>query len=53
MYRTVVVILIQHQILVTNLQRNMQELEGRINNLILGVKGLVDLQSWLIFKSSI
>ena len=53
MYWTVVVILIQHQILVTNLQRNMQELEGRINNLILGVKGLVDMQSWLIFKSSI
>ena len=53
MYRTVVVILIQHQILVTNLQRNMQELEGRINNLILGVKGLVDMQSWLNFKSSI
>ena len=53
MYWTVVVILIQHQILVTNLQRNMQELEGRINNLILGVKGLVDLQSWLNFKSSI
>ena len=53
MYRTVVVILIQHQIIVTNLLRNIKELEGRINNLILGVKGSVDMQSWLIFKSNL
>ena len=53
MYWTVVVILIQHQILVTNLLRNIKELEGRINNLILGVKGSVDMQSWLIFKSNL
>ena len=35
-YQVQVAILIQHQILVTNLQ----QLEGRINNQILGVKGL-------------
>ena len=33
-----VVILICHQILVTNLQGNDLKLEGRINNQILGVK---------------
>ena len=32
----VVVILISQQILVTNLQINVSQLEGRINNLILG-----------------
>ena len=37
-----VVILIYHQILVTNLQRNQLKQEGRISNQILGVKGLYD-----------
>ena len=33
------VVIIYHQILITNLQGNMSQLEGRINNQILGVKG--------------
>ena len=37
-----VVILICHQILVTNLQGNDLKLEGRINNQILGVKRVND-----------
>ena len=32
--------LIEHQILITNLQGNIYQLKGRINNQILGVKGL-------------
>ena len=39
--RVEVVILIQHQILVINLQRDVLQLEGRINNQILGLKGLI------------
>ena len=35
-----VVILIKHQILIINLWENVWQLEGRINNQILGVKGL-------------
>ena len=35
-----VVILIQHQILITNLQGDVLQLEARINNQILGLKGL-------------
>ena len=34
-------ILIQPQILITNLQGNVWQLEERINNPILGVKGLM------------
>ena len=41
MYQVEVVILIKHQILATNLQGNIELLEGRINNQILGVKGLM------------
>ena len=32
-----IVILIKHQILVTSLQANVQQLEGRIDNQIMGV----------------
>ena len=39
--RVEIVILIQHQILVINLQRDVLQLEGRINNQILGLKGLI------------
>ena len=39
-YQVEVVILIQYHILVTYLQGNVKQLEGRINNQILGVKGL-------------
>ena len=35
-----VLILIQHQILVTDLQEDVLQSEGRINNQILGLKGL-------------
>ena len=45
-----VVILIYHQILVTNLQGNALKLEGRINNQILGVKrvnGLLMKNEWV------
>ena len=38
--RLVEVILIYHQILPTNLPWNELKLEGRINNQILGIKGL-------------
>ena len=40
--RQVEVTLIYHQILITNLQGNVLKLEGRINNQILGVKGLIN-----------
>ena len=40
--RQVEVTLIYHQILLTNLQGNVLKLEGRINNQILGVKGLIN-----------
>ena len=40
--RQVEVTLIYHQILITNLQENMLKLERRINNQILGVKGLIN-----------
>ena len=39
--RVEVVILIQHQILVINLHGDVLQLEGRINNQILGLKGLI------------
>ena len=39
--RVEIVILIQHQILVINLQVDVLQLEGRINNQILGLKGLI------------
>ena len=39
--RVEVLIVIQHQILVINLQRDVLQLEGRINNQILGLKGLI------------
>ena len=39
------IILIEHQILVTNLQGNVLQLQGRINYKILGVKGLTDKPS--------
>ena len=42
-YQVEAAILIQHQVLITNLQGNVQQLEGRINNQILGVKGLMVL----------
>ena len=40
-YQGEVVTLIKHQILVTNLQGNVWQPEGRINNQILGIKGLI------------
>ena len=43
MHQVEVVILIQLQILVTNLQGNVSQQEGRINNQILGVKGLTEM----------
>ena len=49
MYQVEIVILIYDQILITNLQENVRQLEGRINNQILGIKGLrghFDLISW-------
>ena len=39
-FQVEIVILIKHQILITNLQGNVWQREGRINNQILGVKGL-------------
>ena len=39
MYQVEDVIMIEHQILATNLQRNVLQQEGRINNQILGVNG--------------
>ena len=39
-YQVEVVVLIYHLILVTHLQGNVQQLEGRINNQTLGVKRL-------------
>ena len=39
-YQVAVVVLIIHQILITDLQGYLQQLEGRINKQILGVKGL-------------
>ena len=38
-YQVEVVVLIKHQILVTNLQGSLQQLEGRINDQTLGFKG--------------
>ena len=40
-YQVVVICLIKHQILVTNLQGNVLQLERRIYNHILGVQGLI------------
>ena len=40
--RQVEVSLIYHQIFITYLQGNVLKLEGRINNQILGVKGLIN-----------
>ena len=37
MYTVEVVIFILHQILVTNIKGNVEQLEGRINNQIFGV----------------
>ena len=42
-YQVQDIILIEHQILLTNLQRNLYQQEERINNQILGVKGLIIL----------
>ena len=39
-FQVEVVILIKHQILITNLQGNVWQREGIINDQILGVKGL-------------
>ena len=39
-YQVEAAIQIQHQVLITNLQGDVQQPEGRINNQILGVKGL-------------
>ena len=44
-----VVTLIYHQILITNTQGNELKLEGRINNQILGVKGLVPLLCKILY----
>ena len=41
-YQVKVVILIKHQILVTNLEVNLLQLEGRINNQIFRVIGLTE-----------
>ena len=41
MYQVEIDILIQHKILLTNLQRNLQQLEVRTYNQILGVQGLL------------
>ena len=38
-YQVETAILIQHQVLITNLQANVNQLEGRINCQILGFKG--------------
>ena len=38
-YQVEVVVLIKHQILVTNLQGCLHQLEGRINDQTLGFKG--------------
>ena len=42
--------MIEHQILETNLQGNVQQLEGRINNQILGIKKVksLNLRVWLL-----
>ena len=45
-----VVILILYQILIPNLQGCVQQLEGRINNKILGVKGLTTSHSQLLLQ---
>ena len=42
-YQVKVVILIYHQILMTNLQGHLQQVERRVNNQILGLKGLKSL----------
>ena len=47
MYQGEVVILILHQILGTNLQGNVLQLERRINNRILGVKVMVNGKMYL------
>ena len=51
-----VVILILHQILLTNLQGYVSQLEGRINNQILGVgdgaEGKLWAMDWFSLKSS-
>ena len=47
-----VVIFIQHQILVTNLQGDVLQLEERINNQILGLKGLRASTSQVVGKSA-
>ena len=47
-----VVIFIQHQILVTNLQGDVLQLEERINNQILGLTGLRASTSQVVGKSA-
>ena len=42
-YQVEAAILIQHQVLITNLQGSVQQLEERINNQILGEKGLIQV----------
>ena len=51
-YQVEAAILIKHQALITKLQGNVQLLEGRINNQILGVKGLMT-DSEVIFQGEI
>ena len=50
MYQVEVVILIYDQILITNLQENVRQLEERINNQILGIKGLRRHFDWISWK---
>ena len=47
-YHVKVVILIEHQILVANLLGKVSQLERRINNHFLGVKGLIGLSARLM-----
>ena len=42
-YQVKVVLLIYHQILMPNLQGHLQQVERRVNNQILGFKGLKSL----------
>ena len=42
-YQVQDIILMKHQFLITNLQGNVLQLKGRINNQILGVQGLISL----------
>ena len=50
-YQVEVAILILRQILVTNFKANIKQIEGRINNQILGINGVKGWSCWdcLIF----